>query len=127
MEKLYIDAHGHQSFAMPGNQEAIVIAVCVTKGDGTPLSQLTELNFKVRGLLTGGVHTADSIDYFVNFGDQDSIIAGYYALFVKTTDNNIWTAGKYVFAVTVKTPTYRNATAQGHTIAVLDILKPADL
>ena len=64
---------------------------------------------------------------FIDYGEQDSVSTGYYALFVKTTDNNIWGAGKYVFAVTVKTPASGRATAQAGTIAVLDILKSGDL
>ena len=127
MEQLYIVAHGHQALAMPGNQESIAIAACVTKADGTPVSGLLKPNFKVRGLLTGNVHTANSIGLFIDYGEQDSVCAGYYALFVKTTDNNIWGAGKYVFAVTVKTPATGRATAQGRTIAFLDILKSSDL
>jgi len=127
MEQLYITAHGHQALAMPGNQDSIAIAACVTNADGTPVSGLLKSNFKVRGLLTGSVHTAESIGSFIDYGEQDSVCAGYYALFVKTTDNNIWKACPYVFAVTVKTPASGRATAQGRTIAVLDILKPADL
>src|SRR4026209_1993294 len=127
MEQLNITAHGHQVLAMPGNQDSIAIAACVTQADGTPVSGLLKANFKVRGLLTGNVHTATSIGLFIDYGEQDSVCAGYYALFVKTTDNNIWKAGPYVFAVTVKTPASGRATAQGRTIAVLDILKPADL
>ena len=127
MEQLYITAHGHQALAMPGNQESIAIAACVTKADGTPVSGLLKPNFKVRGLLTGNVHTANSIGLFLDYGEQDAVCAGYYALFVKTTDNNIWGAGPYVFAVTVKTPATGRATAQGRTIAVLDILKSVDL
>jgi hypothetical protein len=127
MEQLYIAAHGHQVLAMPGNQDSIAIAACITQADGTPVSGLLKPNFKVRGLLTGNVHTANSIGLFIDYGDQDPICAGYYALFVKTTDNNIWRAGKYVFAVTVKTPASGRVTAQGRTIAVLDILKSSDL
>jgi len=127
MEQLYIAAHGHQALAMPGNQESIAIAACVTKADGTAVSGLLKANFKVRGLLTGNVHTSNSIGLFIDYGEQDPVRAGYYALFVKTTDNNIWGAGKYVFAVTVKTPASGRVTAQGRTIAVLDILKPGDL
>jgi hypothetical protein len=127
MEQLYIAAHGHQVLAMPGNQDSIAIAACVTQADGTPVSGLLKANFKVRGLLTGNVHTANSIGLFIDYGDQDPISAGYYALFVKTTDNNIWKAGPYVFAVTVKTPASGRVTAQGRTIAVLDILKSSDL
>ena len=127
MEQLYIAAHGHQALAMPGNQESIAIAACVTNADGTPVSGLLKVNFKVRGLLTGNVHTANSIGLFIDYGEQDSVCAGYYGLFVPTTDNNIWKAGPYVFAVTVKTPATGRATAQGRTIAVLDILKSVDL
>jgi hypothetical protein len=127
MEQLHIVAHGHQVLAMPGNQDSIAIAACVTKADGTPVSGLLKPNFKVRGLLTGNVHTSNSIGLFIDYGEQDPVCTGYYALFVKTTDNNIWGAGKYVFAVTVKTPATGRATAQGRTIAVLDILKSGDL
>ena len=127
MEQLNIAAHGHQVLAMPGNQDSIAIAACVTQADGTPVSGLLKANFKVRGLLTGNVHTANSIGLFIDYGEQDSVCAGYYALFVKTTDNNIWRAGKYVFAVTVKTPASGRVTAQGRTIAFLDILKSSDL
>ena len=127
MEQLNITAHGHQVLAMPGNQDSIAIAACVTQADGSPVSGLLKANFKVRGLLTGNVHTATSIGLFIDYGEQDSVCAGYYALFVKTTDNNIWKAGPYVFAVTVKTPASGRATAQGRTIAVLDILKSSDL
>lgn len=127
MEQLHIAAHGHQVLAMPGNQDSIAIAACVTNADGTPVTGLLKPNFKVRGLLTGNVHTANSIGLFIDYGEQDPVCAGYYALFVKTTDNNIWKAGPYVFAVTVKTPATGRATAQGRTIAVLNILKSADL
>ena len=113
--------------AMPGNQDSIAIAACVTQADGMPVSGLLKPNFKVRGLLTGNVHTATSIGLFIDYGEQDPVCAGYYALFVKTTDNNIWKAGPYVFAVTVKTPASGRVTAQGRTIAVLDILKSSDL
>ena len=71
MEKLYIAAHGHQALAMPGNQDSIAIAACVTQADGTPVSGLLKANFKVRGLLTGNVHTANSIGLFIDYGDQD--------------------------------------------------------
>jgi hypothetical protein len=124
MDKLNIVAHGHRNLAMPGNKDMVAIAACVTKEDGSPVTGLTKADFKVRGLLTGNVHISTSISLFLDYQDSDSTLAGYYALFVKTTDNNIWVGGQYVFAVTVKSTSLK---LQGRTIAVLEILKPADI
>ena len=124
MDKLNIAAHGHRHLAMPGNKDMVAIAACVTKEDGTPVSGLTKADFKVRGLLTGNVHISSSIGLFLDYEQSDPLLAGYYAVFVKTADNNVWVGGECVFAVIVKSNALK---AQGRTIAVLDILKPSDI
>jgi hypothetical protein len=121
---LNIVAHGHQHLARIGNKDLVAIATCITKDDGTPVSGLTKSDFKVRGLLTGNVHISTSIALFLDLEESDSQLAGYYDLFVKTTDNNVWVGGTYVFAVMVKSSALK---AQDRTIAVLDILKSSDL
>lgn len=126
MEKLDITAHGAHGSAFPGNQEWVPIAVCVAKADGTPVGDLVKNNFKVRGLVTNNTHIGTTIKLFLNYGEQDSALTGYYALFVGTADNNVWGAGESVFAVTVKTPVSGRATAQGRTLAVVDIIHPGD-
>ena len=124
MERLHIAAHGHQNLARPGNKEMIALAACVTRDDGTPVSGLTKANFKVRGLLTGNVHVSTSIALFLDLEESDPSLAGYYDLFVKTTDNNICVAGVCVFAVIVKSSAPK---AEGRTVAVLEIFKSSDL
>ena len=124
MDKLNIVAHGHQNLARIGNRDTVAIAACITKDDGTPVSGLTKADFKVRGLLTGNVHIGTSIPLFLDLEQSDPLLAGYYDVFVKTTDNNVWVGGKYVFAVIVKSNALK---AQGRTIAVLEILKSSDL
>ena len=116
VQKLNVIAHGTHEQAHPGNQQWVAIAVCVTSDNATPVSGLVKGNFKVRGLLSNGTHIGSSIKLFIDFEDNDPVLAGYYCVFVGTTDNNIWVPGECVFAVIV-----RRGKSQGRTLAVVDL------